>query len=346
MAACSWHMGSGLVVALVFALGWPAVSYADGQREGLAHVIVEGIHVGPAKRGGTKWDGGGKLGAKDLKAMTSAASELAQDTLDPTTIVVTKAVDALAEIALRSAKGTEPPDPRGTAALYVNAKQVGASISLPIVRDTFAPHWPDKMAWQHVPLNEDVRIRLVLFDSDDANRPQSDDQLATIVVNSSDMKRAARNGRVLVVYVGDQSDNQIVAVKLTVMLEAYGSQQASEAVVETSAADANVVDAKDVEAFVAFFNRFVDAVVAAKDECGKMTANVNALIDASPEVIKMIGAAKKAKKGLPQQAKDQMIARVREMAPAMKKCGAHPDFRATMKRMEINPYTEVERAPP
>lgn len=94
------------------------------------------------------------------------------------------------------------------------------------------------------------------------------------------------------------------------------------------------VDAKDVEKFLAFFNKFVDAVVAAKEDCGKMTGSVNTLIDANQDMIKKIQEAKAANKDLPQAAKDKMMSRVKEMMPGMQKCGGDPNFQAAMKRME------------
>ncbi|HLL20706.1 MAG TPA: hypothetical protein VK427_01170 [Kofleriaceae bacterium] len=101
--------------------------------------------------------------------------------------------------------------------------------------------------------------------------------------------------------------------------------------VETKKAE---LPAKDTEEFLAFFNKFVDTVVAAKEDCAKMTKDVNALIDANQPMIKKIQEAKAANKDLPQTAKDKMMSRVKEMMPAMNKCGADPNFQAAMKRME------------
>lgn len=94
------------------------------------------------------------------------------------------------------------------------------------------------------------------------------------------------------------------------------------------------VPPKDVEEFLAFFNKFVDAVVAAKEDCAKMTKDVNALIDAHAPLVKKVQEAKAANKDLPQAAKDKMMSRVKEMMPALNKCGQDPGFTAAMKRME------------
>ena len=95
-----------------------------------------------------------------------------------------------------------------------------------------------------------------------------------------------------------------------------------------------VVAAADVEQFLGFFNKFVDTVVAAKEDCAKLTKDVNALIDANAALVKKFQEAKAANKELPQSAKDKMMSRVKEMMPALNKCGADPGFSAAMKRME------------
>jgi hypothetical protein len=91
---------------------------------------------------------------------------------------------------------------------------------------------------------------------------------------------------------------------------------------------------QDVEKFLAFFNKFVDTVVAAKEDCAKLTKDVNALIDTNGDMLKKIQEAKAANKDLPQAAKDKMMSRVKEMMPAMQKCQADAGFQAAMKRME------------
>jgi|MudIll2142460700_1097286.scaffolds.fasta_scaffold10413_4 hypothetical protein len=91
---------------------------------------------------------------------------------------------------------------------------------------------------------------------------------------------------------------------------------------------------QDVEKFLAFFNKFVDTVVAAKEDCVKLTKDINTLIDANGDMLKKIQEAKAANKDLPQAAKDKMMSRVKEMMPAMNKCGSDAGFQAAMKRME------------
>jgi hypothetical protein len=94
------------------------------------------------------------------------------------------------------------------------------------------------------------------------------------------------------------------------------------------------VSPQDVEQFLTFFNKFVDTVVASKEDCAKLTKDVNALIDANAALVKKFQEAKAANKELPQSAKDKMMSRVKEMMPALNKCSSDPGFTAAMKRME------------
>jgi hypothetical protein len=104
------------------------------------------------------------------------------------------------------------------------------------------------------------------------------------------------------------------------------------------------VSPQDVEQFLAFFNKFVDTVVAAKEDCAKLTKDVNALIDANAPLVKKFQEAKAANKELPQSAKDKMMSRVKEMMPALNKCSADPGFQAAMKRMEGSKSTAAAPA--
>lgn len=103
------------------------------------------------------------------------------------------------------------------------------------------------------------------------------------------------------------------------------------------------LSAKEVEAYLAFFNKFVNTVVGAKEDCAKLTKDVNALIDANQPMIKKIHEYKAANMDLPQSAKDKMMSRVKEMMPAMQKCGADPAFQSAMRRMENKPARKDEK---
>lgn len=88
------------------------------------------------------------------------------------------------------------------------------------------------------------------------------------------------------------------------------------------------------EKFLEFFNKFVDAVIQNKDDCKKMAGAINVVIDAHSDVVKKANEAKAAKKKLPRKLEDQMMARVKEMIPAMQKCGADKEVKAAVGRLD------------
>jgi hypothetical protein len=99
----------------------------------------------------------------------------------------------------------------------------------------------------------------------------------------------------------------------------------------------------DADKFFAFFNKFVDAVVQNKDACPKMATAINEVITGHQDVIAKANEAKKAKKKLPKAVEDKMMARVKEMMPAMQKCGADKDVKAAIGRMDPPKDTKSEK---
>ena len=94
------------------------------------------------------------------------------------------------------------------------------------------------------------------------------------------------------------------------------------------------VSAAEAEKFLVFFNKFVDAVIQNKDNCTKMAGSINGVIDANQDVVKKANEAKAAKKKLPKALEDKMMARVKEMIPAMQKCGGDKDVKAAVGRLD------------
>lgn len=105
------------------------------------------------------------------------------------------------------------------------------------------------------------------------------------------------------------------------------------------------VTAAEAERFLGFFNKFVDTVVATKDDCPKMATAMNKLIDKNQPIIRMATRAKAAGKDLPAATKEKMMGRaMKELVPAMQKCGADPKVQAALKRIEDEPAPA--KAPP
>jgi hypothetical protein len=70
--------------------------------------------------------------------------------------------------------------------------------------------------------------------------------------------------------------------------------------------------------FVAFFDKLTTIVVAHKQDCAKMAAEVNAHVDANQPLLKQVAEAKEQHKTLPQATKDRIAKKsAEELAPAM-----------------------------
>jgi hypothetical protein len=118
----------------------------------------------------------------------------------------------------------------------------------------------------------------------------------------------------------------------------------AEAPAAPPAQDAEISKA-DADKFLAFFNKFVDAIVQNKDNCPKMATAINGVIDANKALIKKANEAKAAGKKLPKALEEKMMARVKEMMPAMQKCGADKDVQAALNRMDDKPAAAPAAAP-
>jgi len=94
------------------------------------------------------------------------------------------------------------------------------------------------------------------------------------------------------------------------------------------------VSQADGEKLLAFFGKFVDAIVQNKDNCGKMAKDVNGVIDANQDAVKLASDAKAANKQLPKALEEKMMARVKELMPAMQKCGGDKDVKAAIARLD------------
>lgn len=97
------------------------------------------------------------------------------------------------------------------------------------------------------------------------------------------------------------------------------------------------VSQADGEKLLAFFGKFVDAIVKNKDNCANMAKEVSAVIDANADAVKLAAEAKAADKKLPKPLEEKMMARVKEMMPAMQKCGGDKDVKEAIKKMDKKP---------
>ena len=93
------------------------------------------------------------------------------------------------------------------------------------------------------------------------------------------------------------------------------------------------VSQADGEKMLAFYGKFVDAIIQNKDNCGKMAKDVNGVIDAHADTVKLANEARVANKQLPKALEDKMMARIKELMPAMQKCGNDKDVKAAVARL-------------
>ena len=109
---------------------------------------------------------------------------------------------------------------------------------------------------------------------------------------------------------------------------------ASPAYAETKASPpkATEVEAGEAERILEFFNRFADTIIANKDDCKKMAAAINTFVDANAENIKKAKEIKDGKKRLPRAIEEKMMARLKEMVPAMQKCQKDADVKKALER--------------
>jgi hypothetical protein len=94
------------------------------------------------------------------------------------------------------------------------------------------------------------------------------------------------------------------------------------------------ISSADADKFLAFFNKFVDVIVANKEDCVKMAKGLNGVIDSNKAIIAKANEAKASGKKLPKAMEEKMMARVKEMMPAMQKCGADKDVQAALQRLD------------
>jgi hypothetical protein len=96
----------------------------------------------------------------------------------------------------------------------------------------------------------------------------------------------------------------------------------------------------DADKYFAFFNKLADAIIANKDNCQRMASAINTIVDANQDIIKKVAEAQSAGKKLPKALEEKMAARTREMIPAMNKCGADPEVKAAIKRIDTGKPSE------
>lgn len=154
----------------------------------LARVILEQVFIAPAKPEGTPWDGFGSVSPQTIQAATAALGAA-----NPIAVL-------LGVFGAPALDAYDAPDPRGTATLFVDGRDI--AFNLPEFDDTYTPAWRG-VEWPHVPMDPavDLRLRIQLIDVDLVN----DDAIGTVSLNGADLRAAMAAGGVFPVNVNGQN---------------------------------------------------------------------------------------------------------------------------------------------
>lgn len=114
----------------------------------------------------------------------------------------------------------------------------------------------------------------------------------------------------------------------------------SDRTAEKKTADTGKKDAReevpleDAQKFLDFFNKLIDVIIQNKDACPKMAVGINHLVEANHDLVVRMNDAKAAGKRMPKAVEEKMQTRIKEMVPAMQKCGTDKEVQGAIKRMD------------
>ena len=94
------------------------------------------------------------------------------------------------------------------------------------------------------------------------------------------------------------------------------------------------VPVEDAQKFLDFFNKLIDVIVQNKDACPKMAVGINHLVEANHDLVVRMNEAKASGKRMPKAIEEKMQTRIKEMVPAMQKCGTDKEVQGAIKRMD------------
>ncbi|WP_437667462.1 hypothetical protein [Sorangium sp. So ce1182] len=171
-------------------------------------ISIDGAVISPAKADGRQWDGMGVVAPGALTAIGG----LLRATEHPAA-----AAASVAGFAAEAAgAGTEPPEPFGSAELFVGARSLGRrALDRSGQRDTCTPGWNGPPTWRGVPLTPDLHLSGELIDRDLIN----DDFIGRFAINHGHLVAALRARTVYPVAVDNQAAGQVLFVWIEVWPE-------------------------------------------------------------------------------------------------------------------------------
>ncbi|WP_437298949.1 hypothetical protein [Sorangium sp. So ce426] len=189
------------------ALGCAACKPAAPPLPAHVRISIDGAVISPAKADGRQWDG---MGAVPAEALTAIGGLLR--TKHP----VAAAASVAGFAAEAAGAGTEPPEPFGSAELFVGGRSLGRrALDRPGQRDTCTPGWKGPPTWYRVPLTPDVHLSGELVDRDLVN----DDFIGRFAIHHGHLVEALRARTVYPVAVDNQAAGQVLFVWIEVWPE-------------------------------------------------------------------------------------------------------------------------------
>lgn len=173
--------------------------------ESLLSIQVTGITMAPFKGDGTEWDTTNVIPSDLISGLATALGAA-----EPYAAVI-------AYLGTEAVKPLSKPDAYGTMELWVNGRwsppAALATREAP-VHDAFVASWPAPPApgWYDVPLQESLRLRLHILDSD----LLYDDPIGDAEINYADIQAALAAQKIIQVDVSGQTQKQLLFVALSV----------------------------------------------------------------------------------------------------------------------------------
>ena len=189
---------------LILSLPGCLALYGNGDERDLVDVQVTGAYIGPGmapppgSSKGESWDG------FDIPAeVFTALAELAANGVP--------LPNEVGDIIARYADYLSYPDPYGEVAIN-RGDDYAAPIALePEDRNAFSVDWVDPPTYESVDLEDDERLRVTLWDHDVLNE---DDMIGLVVLNQDDLRAARDAQEIHSVWVGDQTEYQLLFVRV------------------------------------------------------------------------------------------------------------------------------------
>jgi len=106
----------------------------------------------------------------------------------------------------------------------------------------------------------------------------------------------------------------------------------------TKPADSTATDTvsdADAAKFLAFLDKIADAVVASNQDCAKMAAGINGVIDANLDMLKMAKAAHDQGRKLSSSAQEHIQGTMKRMMGGMGKCMQDKGVGAAFQRIDM-----------